>query len=373
MTVDYKTLFALILKRFPATLLISFVTAVLAFSISFLKPETFEAKTRIFITGPQMPSAFNLESAGLFSGILSRTTGHDYIYSLLRSNTIAEEVIESLNLDEDERIIPKKARDDRIKATMAFRSHVAIEVGKNQNIDISVRSGDPELSSVIANEIVETLADHFSKDLSKEEEALRKLSDEIKENTIRIENEILNMQINDDEILLMDARTSNLTDTVSQLYTKKIEGEITKQALEAVRKEAGSYGLASELNRRLIEQEASVKGYEKQLEESQEKIKNLSPKYLEYIRLKKELTFYETLYKLLLSRYESAAIGSKMGVKEFNIIDKAWPNYERVSPIRRKFALFGFAIGLVLSAAFLIFPQQRLFILPETTEDETSE
>jgi len=365
MKIDTEALIRLIIGKFPQTFAVAIVFAMAGFGLSFLFPEVFSAQTKIFVSKGGASGGLDLQGISAWANFLGGKSGEEErIMTILNSVTLARNVIKDLGLDKMEDIIPPDFKDNPIRQMAALRNKVSINNNKNGQITIVAKTPDPELSVKIANNFVSQLDGYYTSSSIEEKKQLRNLLDSLRDTTLDIENKMLAMQGENEDLLALDDQSKQLVTTYSEITNKKMEGEVSKRMMERVRREAGSVAIASQLNRRLLEQNVTLEVYNEFLSQYREKLKKLPSTYIEYSKFKKDLLFYETLYSAILGKYESTEIKLKLGTDEFEVIDWAVPNDERESPIRRNFALAGFALGLVVSGIVFILPRQKLFLIP---------
>ena len=102
--------------------------------------------------------------------------------------------------------------------------------------------------------------------------------------------------------------------------------------------------------------EAKSSEYEKLVNQYESQLVVLPEKLLEFSRLKRNLNIDTETYSLMRSKIEEAKINEASKISKVRVIDKANPDYERVTPKRKLSLLIGLIFGGILGvvAAFII-------------------
>jgi len=150
--IDLMNYVKVIYKHRVMVIVIAFAGMFLAGIQSLTKPSMFEAQTSVF----PIDMEYNLEMIGSIEK--PAVTKENLIISILKSRTMADRVIEQLDL---KKFWGKELMIDARKE-LSDASSVAAE--KNGIINLSVVSQDPELSAKIANAYIDNL-DYFNDEL----------------------------------------------------------------------------------------------------------------------------------------------------------------------------------------------------------------
>ncbi|MFK8252356.1 GumC family protein [Ancylobacter terrae] len=241
-------------------------------------------------------------------------------YALLKSRSLAEKVVQALNLDTDEEFSGKPQKvgffswigglifgvpeeeplsaneitERRIQAAERLQGMMAVTPQRNsQLVDVHVNSASPELASKIANALGESfIAANLERRYDASSYARNFLEDRLAELKLKLEEtekELVNYAqsasiVNtDDNKTLLGSNLESLNDAISKVQTERIKNEeLWKQA-----QGTGGFGLPQILENDTIRDLRTQ--YARLSAEYQQKLKQFKPAFPQMMQLKAQL------------------------------------------------------------------------------------
>ena len=335
------------------TLGLAFVTGV----ISLVMTPTYRAETRLVPplskTGVST-SVVNIPSFAR-SALGVAPTPSDMMVGIIKSRAVLDTLIDKFDL------LSYYNVEKRQEAREALSNVLSAQVdSKTGLITVSVEDKDPELAAAIANAAVEGLQ-RLVQDLAITVAAQQRLflEEQLKEiqlSLIQAEEDLKRYQ-EETGILSAPAQASSLMSAIANLQAEIRSREIRLTALrsfattqnpEIQRLQAELEGLRSQL-----------KKLETQAEKSKEDLSPISLKELpqasiEYLRKLRDVSFYETLNRMILNQYEQAKMAEAQEAMVVQVVDPAVPPELKYKPKRRLMVAIAGVLGLFLSI-FLAF------------------
>ena len=342
---------------------ISVVTAAI---ISLLMTPIYQAKTTIMpveSSGGNLSSALqNLGSLPFVGGMVPGIGGASAtkLVAVLKSRTLAEDVIHALNLT---RIFFKDKKDKPPSLEDAVESLTDItkiaDDKKGGVISISVEYKDPKIAADIANHYTTVLQKFINENtlsMAKRnrifiEDQLEKVKRELKE-----AEEAMKSFQTDKKIVAIDAQTEAairvLADLKAQITAREVQMGVMKQFSTAANPDV--LRIKDEL-RELRKQLTMVESKRGNPETMALPSLSESPALgLQYIRLKREALIQEKVFELLTQQYEMARIDEAKEDITCQVIDRAIPSEKRIKPKRRQMVMLAGAVSL-FAGVFLVF------------------
>jgi uncharacterized protein involved in exopolysaccharide biosynthesis len=367
-------------KRRKVILLLFFASVVSAAIISLLMTPIFQAKATLMpVESSQgrfsaaLGSLQNLPFVGGAVGGALGKTATDKLISLMKSRTVAEDVIKSLKLMP---ILFKDAWDvknNRWKISkpptlqdtvnLLQKSMVKIADDRKGLISISVEYKNPELAANIANEYMDALQRFLSTSalsLAKRNRIFLEKQIGVTKKDLRETEESLKDFQTSKKISVLDAQAEAAIKAQAELKAQIITREVqlgafrefaTKEHPDVKRLEDELRELSQQLKRL----EEGTKNPEKK--ESIGAFITLSDAPtvgLEYGRLRRDALIQQKVFELLTQQLELAKIEEAKDDITFQIIDPAIPPEKRIKPSRRTNVLLAGVVSLFLGV-FLAF------------------
>jgi len=313
--------------------------------ISLLLPKIFESTATIL---PQLESR---DAGGLgallgASGALSTAqtlgvnlpgmtaTPTDIFISMLKSRTMADDVVKRFNLQD--RYEVKFMQDARVRLDSATR----ISVTKEKVIKVTVEDEDPVFAAEVANFYVNNL-DRLNRTMgvTKASETRKFIESRLRETE---------QQLAKAEEELKDFQTKNKTVAIEAQSKAMIEAAATLQAQltaqEVQLQVMGTYlskdnpeisrvrSSIDELRKQLSLMESGRRGKKIPGEQMHPAIIAVPTLALEYGRLMRNLKVQETLYMLLTSQFEQAKLSEARDTPTVQVLDSAVPAERKSRP-----------------------------------------
>jgi uncharacterized protein involved in exopolysaccharide biosynthesis len=335
------------------TLGVAFVTGV----ISLIMTPIYRAETRLvppLSKAGISPSIVNIPNFARGAMGMAPTPS-DMMVGIIKSRTVLDILIDKFDL------LSHYKAEKRQKARDALSNNLSAQVdSKTGLITVSVEDKDPKLAATIANAAVEELQ-RLMQDLAITVTAQQRLflegqRKEIQLSLIQAEEDLKRYQ-EETGILSAPAQASSLMSAIANLQAEIRSREIRLTALrsfattqnpEIQRLQAELEGLRSQL-----------KKLETQAEKSKEDLSPISLKELpqasiEYLRKLRDVSFYETLNRMILNQYEQAKMAEAQEAMVVQVVDPAVPPELKYKPKRRLMVAIAGVLGLFLSI-FLAF------------------
>ena len=342
------------------------IFVVTAAIISLLMTPIYQAKATLMpveSSGGRLSGALqNLSSLPFVGGMVPGIGGASAtkLVAVLKSRTLAEDVIHALNLT---RIFFKDKKDKPPSLEDAVESLTDItkiaDDKKGGVISISVEYKDPKIAADIANHYTTVLQKFINENtlsMAKRnrifiEDQLEKVKRELKE-----AEEAMKSFQTDKKIVAIDAQTEAairvLADLKAQITAREVQMGVMKQFSTAANPDV--LRIKDEL-RELRKQLTMVESKRGNPETMALPSLSESPALgLQYIRLKRESLIQEKVFELLTQQYEMARIEEAKEDITFQVIDRAIPPEKRIKPKRRQMVMLAGAVSL-FAGVFLVF------------------
>jgi len=356
----------IVMKRWKIIAGIFVISVVTAAIISLLMTPIYQAKATLMpveSSGGRLSGALqNLGSLPFVGGMVPGIGGASAtkLVAVLKSRTLAEDVIHALNLT---RIFFKDKKDKPPSLEDAVESLTDItkiaDDKKGGVISISVEYKDPKIAADIANHYTTVLQKFINENtlsMAKRnrifiENQLKKVKVELKE-----AEEAMKSFQTDKKIVAIDAQTEAairvLADLKAQITAREVQMGVMKQFSTAANPDV--LRIKDEL-RELRKQLTMVESKRGNPETMALPSLSESPALgLQYIRLKREALIQEKVFELLTQQYEMARIDEAKEDITFQVIDRAIPSEKRIKPKRRQMVMLAGAVSL-FAGVFLVF------------------
>jgi len=365
-------------KRWKIITVIFFTAVVMAAVVSLLMTPIYQAKATLMpveSSGSQMSAALrSLGSIPFVGSMVPGGASGDKLVAVLKSRTVAEDVIKALDLIT---ILFEEPQDEPPTLQDAVRSLseiTAITDDKKGLISIAVEYKDPELAADIANQYTVALQRFLSENALSTakrnrifiENQLRKVKEELQE-----AEEAMKRFQTDKKIVAMDAQTEAsikaLAELKAQVTAKEVELGVLRQ-------------FATPANPDVVRMEDQLRELKKQLAMLETKGANPeadafpslseAPELgLQYIRLKRDALTQQTVFELLTQQLEVAKIDEAKEDIAFQVIDTAVPPEKRIKPKRTLIVMLAGVVS-AFAGIFLVFFLEYLENMKKREEEE---
>lgn len=335
------------------------VVFLLSVGVAFF-PQSLTATTQIM--PPQQNQSIGsamLDQLGSLSGLAGAVTGKDLLRSpgdiyiaMLQSRTVADRIIDRLNLMSAYHIT------DREVALKRLKSITETKAGKGGVITISVSDRDPDRAARIANAYIEEL-DKLTKTLAVTDAGRRRIFFEREAKTASEQLEAAEVDLKKTQestgIIQMDSQSRVMLQAYEDLKAAATAKELE---IESMRSFAAAEN--PDLVRAQRELEA-LRAKIATMEKGQggppigdialEKIPEKALKYYDKLR---EVTYRTSLLQLLLKQYEIARIDEAKDAALIQVLDPAIPPERRYWRSRLIIMLVGVFSGLFLAIVYVL-------------------
>lgn len=317
--------------------------AAIAVAASYLATPLFTART-LFVPPQQSQSsaASALASLNTLSGLVGvggvKTTADQYV-SLLQSANIEDKLIDRFKLGE------VYGYEKRIEVRRKLESRVRVTLGKKDGlILVEVDDADPRRAADMANQHVAELR-RLSGELALTETQQRRqfFEGELKRTQVKLneaQRKLETSGFNEGAIkaepkAAAEAYAKLRADmTAAQVRLSALRSQLTESAPEVQTQSALVSALSTEVQK--LERNAS------------------RPDNADYLNIYREFKYQETLFDQLAKQFELARLDEAREGALIQVVDVATPPELKSSPRRSYFALAGFALGLMLAAAWVM-------------------
>jgi tyrosine-protein kinase Etk/Wzc len=315
-----------------------FLAAVIAAGISLLMPNWYTATAKLLPPQQSQSSAMALlGQLGALSGGASQALGlknpSDLFVAMLKSRTVADAIIERFKLKE---VYEEEFLQDVRKA---LAGNVNILAGRDSVINIEVDDKEPKRAADMANAYVEEL-EKLTLKLAVGEAGQRRLFFEqqlkqAKEDLTKAETELTKFQI-EKRLLNPQGQASLAISAAAGLQAQIAAKEVQIMSLKS---------FATQGNPDLHRAQEELAGLRAQLAKMGRggssdpgdvllSLGNAPKQGLEYVRIFRNMKYFETLYELLARQYEIARIDEAKEATLIQVLDKAVVPERKTRPKR---------------------------------------
>lgn len=336
------------------------VGIVLSVVVALVLPKIYTATTRIM--PPQQPQSLSLTAimnqlgplGALAQGVGGLHTPSDIYVSMLRSDTIANNLIERFDL--------KKVYGTRldVDTRRALEQATLIVAAKDGIISVSVDDKDPQRAADMANAYADEL-EKLTKDLAVTEASKRRFFFE-RETKLAMDDlsaaEVALKQTQEKTgLILLEPQSRAIMEALEALRARVASKEVEIEALRS---------FAAPENPDLVRAQnelAALKQQVAKLEVGGGKasigdlpIESVPTAGLEYVRKLREVKYREALFELLAKQFEAAKIDEARDTFIVQQLDKAARPEKKSRPLRSVIVLVSMALALILAimAAFFL-------------------
>src|SRR5712691_11177366 len=335
--------------------------AVLSAGISLLLPKTYTANAKIM--PPQQNQSMGAMAAlssqlgplaALASGGLGLRNPSDLYIAMLRSRTVADDLIDRFSLMS---VYKEKIRDYTRKQLAAATE---IKAGtKDGIISISVDDRDPRRAADLANGYIDEL-EKLTKTLAVTEASKRRLffEREVKMASDDLANAEVALKQTQEKtgLILLDSQSRAMIESLTSLRARVAAQEVLVQEMRT---------FATPENPELIREEKALEALREQLgrlEGGQGKrlftdvpIENVPAAGLEYVRKYRDVKYLEALFELLAKQYEAAKLDEARDSLIVQQLDKAIAPERRSWPPRTALVLASTLLALIVAIVAVFF------------------
>ncbi|MDH7603073.1 MAG: Wzz/FepE/Etk N-terminal domain-containing protein [Armatimonadota bacterium] len=342
---DPGQLLAPILARWRLIVLCTVVGAVCGLVISLLLPRLYESRATIF---PQQSQGITSLLSQLPIPINSRSTPAGYYTALLKSDTLLIRTLKSLQLLQN----PQFTNGERLdlnRALRRLRKAVNIKENRDGSVSIVVRWTNPYLASQIANTMLDLLGG-LVQTASKRKVVFisQKLKDTARD--LREAEEQMKRFLEANDIAAIEDQSKAIIQELSELDGRLLAADVELREISSRLQNAGDLESLVEDEVRKKALEASRELIVKRKAELQKKLSLLPEVATEYGRLKRRVELLNQTYGVLTQQYQLERITQQGEGGDYQVIDRARPDKQKVAPRTVLNTALGGLIGLIAAA-----------------------
>ncbi len=340
--VDLLDYWFVIRKRLAGVAALVAASVMSALVISLVLPKIYEAKATVLAPkeqaaggGHMLAAALAASGAGqLLGGILSpAATSRDIFVSILKSDTMARDVVEKFRLMDYYRT---KFRSIAVKS---LQGDTAISVSKEGAIAVSTQHADPKIVADMANSYVENLDRLFAKLGTTDASRQRAFVQERLEKTqadLRAAEEALRRFQESNKAIVLQEQAKAAIEAAAQLRGEIAAAEVQLQVMRTFATERNPDVV--KLEKRLAEMKGQLGKMQfgsgldlpdhqspggparKEIFVPAVRVPQLA---LELVRLIRDVKVQETVFQLLTAQLEQAKIGEARDTPVVQVLDRA--------------------------------------------------
>jgi len=340
------------------------IGAVVATALAFMLPNTYRASLALL---PPQRSESNasalLSQLGGMEGMVGLKSPNDLYVGILKSRTIAHDLIEKFDL--------KKVYQTETFESARKRLEVnsTIATSKNGLITVEVDDSDKKRAAALANAYGDELL-KLTRTLALTEAAQRRLFFErqliLAKDTLAKTEASLKENLDKNGVVSVDAESRAVVETVAHLKARVSAKEIELNSMRAFVTETNPN--FRRVQEELLSLRAELSKLENGRSDSESNRSQTLGTGLTNIQQLRDLKYYQMLYELLAKQYEAARLDEAKQPMVVQVLDQAIVPERPVKPKRAVLVLIGCAAGFGLGIFLSLFHEVRRKIVsrPET-------
>lgn len=354
--IDLMSLLLIFAKHKKSIIGLPLLAAILAFGLSFLIPNVYNADTRLL--PPQQPQGGAAAFLSQLGGVAAAVSGaggmknpNDVYIGMLKSRAIGDKIIEKYDL--------KTAYDtDSLEtARRKLEENTLIVAGKDGLITIDVMDKDKERVAKLANSYVDELL-NLTKTLAVTEASKRRLffeqQLEISKNKLANVEMELKRTLDTKGVISVDGNSKAIVETVGRLRAQISAKEIELSSLSAfITPSNADYKRVQQSLISLRSELARLENGRSDADADNDKAAE-KPEGLQNIKLLRDVKYYQMLYELLAKQYEAARLEEAKDSAIIQVLDVAKVPERKSKPRRVNIAIFAF-LGTLFVTIMAIF------------------
>ena len=342
--------------------LATFGTLVVVALVSLVLPQWYRARASI-LPPESVTATPDIIGIMRFAGVKPTqlptvATQSDIYAAILKSNTIAEAVIDSLNL------VRAFNSKDRVHALARLNENVEIGVTPEGMIEIAFQDRDKERAAAVANSYVRAL-DQFNRETNvtsagRVRQAVEKRIVETRDELDRAENDLKAFKDTTGAAFISEQAAASIK-TAADIYAKIAALDVELGRLQSYATDRSPEVIDLKLQKGVLEGKLAEMGYLRSGSTSE--AGSLFPRFDAAPALQQRLADLTTqveikrsVYVALSEQYEQARIDEARDTPTIQVLDRAFPPPVRSKPKRK------IMVGVATAAAFLISSASALYM-----------
>lgn len=343
-------LLIVLVKNVKMLLGVAFGAAIIVAAYSLMLPNIYTASARILPPQQNQSSASTMlgQLGVLASGTLGIKNPNDLYVGMLKSRTVADNIIARFKLKELYRIT---LLDD---TRSALEGNVHVVAGRDGIISIAVDDKDAKRAAAMANAYVDELY-KLTQNLAVTEASQRRLFFEKQLKLARDELTAAEVAMEKTQqqtgLIKLDGQTEAIIRAVAELRAQVAAKEVQLGAIQS---------FATEHNPDYVRAKTELTGLQAQLgamERTQGPLSGdvlmatgkIPEAGLEYARKFRDVKYRETVYELLANQYELAKVDEAKNSSMIQVLDMAVQPERKSNPNRTRMVIEGALVGFFLA------------------------
>lgn len=344
-----------LLPRWKLLLLVFVLGGVASFFISRMLPKQYSSMASIYV---QQSSGAMSILRNLPVPVASGSSSlNGYLVTLLQSQSMRISVIDRLQLRDNKKLFPKE-RPSIADTLEKLGSIVAVSESKSGGVIITVTTIDSQLAADIANTMLDLLSKYVvTASRKKADFTFVKLQET--EDKLDVAEEKLMKFLESNDVAAIDEQTKQMIEALGLLDERltSVEAEIKQVDSELENSGDMETLIGLEVRKRAL---VSSRDYiQSQRNDIRKKLAKLPEVAAKYAKLQREILILSKSFELLTEQYEMAQITQKGEDGDYQIIDRARPNPNKVAPRNGLNALLGAMLCLFVGCVLVNVKAQR--------------
>ena len=335
--------------KWKLLLVVTLVAAAAAYGASRLLPKTYESKATIYVQQNNLVARLISDVPLPIASGRSGTSG--YLVALLESDTMFTSVIAAVDLTSQPEYRGVGAGDSSAAIEM-LRRKTYIGEDKSGSVAVVAKARKPQLAANIANAFLDHLGKLVTTGSMRKASFISENLEDVGEKLEGAEEKLLKFQEAND-VNIIGEETASMISKLAELDGRSVALEMELLEIDSELANSGELGALVDLEVRKKALTQSKEFLDRQIDDIQRSMSALPAVTLRYARLQRNISVLSKTFELLTEQYQLATISKYGEDGDYQVIDRARPVDEPVSPRVMLNTAIGGMLGFFASA-FLI-------------------
>lgn len=344
------------------------LAAMVAVAVSLAMSDVYQANTKLLPPQQGQSGAAALLSqlggaGGIAAGVAGIKNPNDLYIGMLRSRTIADNLIKQFDL--------KKVygTDSQEKARKRLEDNTVISTGKDGLIEIEVSDNNKKAVAPMANAYVQELL-RLTKVLAVSEASQRRVffeqQLEISKDRLAAAEMRLKAALDTHGVISVDSESRAIVATIATLRAQISAKEIQLNSMSAFLTTGNPAYQRAQEELNSLKNELSKLENGRPSTDTQAQGTEKSTAGLENIKVLRDVKYYQMLYELLSKQYELARLDEAKDASIIQVLDTAQEPERKYKPKRAIIVVLSFGLGVVaaIALAFILEIRQKILNVP---------
>lgn len=342
--IDLREYIRPLLPRWKLILLFFIIGGVGAYFISTLLPRTYNSTAVLYAQQPSSQALLRNLPAALGSG---GGNFNGYLIIVLQSHSMKTAVIDRLDLRNNNLLFPDEV-PIMADAIDKMTEIVSVTENKNGGVQISVNAPEPELAAEIANTMLDLLGGYVVTAAKKKVDFTTTNLAKTKQDLDQAETKLMKFLQNND-VAMVDDQTRQMIEALGQIEADLMQVEAELKQVSSKLENSGDVDVLLDMDVQKRALAARRDFMVKQRDEMRDRLSKLPAVAADYARLQRDVMILSKSYELLTEQYQLAQITQKGEDGDYQIIDRAVANPNKVAPKNGMNAAMGAFLATVLA------------------------